>query len=328
MLDLGTRYMGLSLANPLIAGSSALTATVEGVKEAEKGGVGAVVLKSIFEEEIAVEYEGTLAEAKAKGMSLESYEYYDYQVRGDRIASFIELVRGAKKSVRIPVIASVNCTYSHEWATFAKELEAAGADGLELNMFFLPSDLKRSSEEREKDYLAIIDRVLKQVRIPVAIKISPYFSTLAQMIKKLSQTGVAVIVLFNRFYSIDFDIEKLTVTSGPTLSASAEINLPLRWVALMARRSMCDLAASTGVYDSTGLIKMLLAGARAVQVVSTLSVNGASHAGVMLRGLADWMERHGYKALEDFRGRLSQAESEDPAIYERVQFMKYYGKSI
>lgn len=325
MLDLGTRYMGLALGNPLIAGSSALTASVDGVKQAEKGGVGAVVLKSIFEEEIAAEYEGVLADAKAKGMSLESYDYYDYQVRGDRISSYVELVRGAKKAVRIPVIASINCTYSHEWVTFAKELEAAGADGLELNMFFLPSDLKRSSVEREKDYLAVIDKVLKQVRIPVALKISPYFSTLAQMIQKLSRTGVAAIVLFNRFYSIDFDIEKMAVTSGPALSVPAEIGLPLRWMALMARRVKCDLAASTGVYDSAGLVKMLLAGAKAVQVVSSLSANGPGHAGTMLSGLTDWMQRHSFKELSDFRGRLSQAESEDPAAYERVQFMKHYG---
>jgi len=324
MLDLGTRYMGLALHNPLIAGSSALTATVDGVKKAEEGGVGAVVLKSIFEEEIAAEYQGVLAEAKAKGMSLESYEYYDYEVRGDRISSYVELVRGAKKAVRIPVIASINCTYSHEWVTFAKELEAAGADGIELNMFFLPSDLKRSSAEREKDYLAVIDKVLKQVRIPVALKISPYFSTLAQMIQKLSGTGVRAIVLFNRFYSIDFDIEKLVLASGPALSHPSEISLPLRWVALTARRAACDLAGSTGVHDAAGLIKMLLAGARAVQAASALASKGPAHAAVMLSGLSDWMERHGYKTLEDFRGRLSQAESEDPAAFERVQFMKHY----
>ncbi|HVP17427.1 MAG TPA: dihydroorotate dehydrogenase-like protein [Spirochaetia bacterium] len=324
MLDLSTTYMGLALANPLVAGSSPLTGTVEGVRKAEAGGAAAVVLKSIFEEEIAAEYEGVLAEAKAKGMSLESYEYYDYQVRGDRIASYMDLVRGAKNAVRIPVIASINCTYSHEWASFARELETAGADGLELNMFFLPSDLKRSSEERERDYLAIIEKVLKQVRIPVSLKISPYFSTLAQMIRRLSQTGVAALVLFNRFYSIDFDIEKLSITASPALSDPAEIGMPLRWVALMARRVQCDLAASTGVNDSAGLIKLLLAGAKVVQVVSSLARNGPGHAGVMLRGLSDWMDRHGYRTVSDFRGKLSQAESEDPAAYERVQFMKHY----
>jgi len=325
MLDLGTKYMGLALANPLVAGSSALTATVDGVKKAAAGGVGAVVLKSIFEEEIAAEYEGAVAQAKAKGMSLESYEYYDYEVRGDRIASYVELVKGAKKAVTIPVIASINCTYSHEWVTFAKELQEAGADGLELNMFFLPSDLKRTSEERERDYLAVIQRVLAQVKIPVALKISPYFSTLAQMIQQLSRTGISALVLFNRFYAIDFDIEKLAVTSQAYLSSPEEISLPLRWIALMARRVQCDLAGSTGVHDGAGLVKLLLAGARAVQVASSLSRQGAGHAAVMLRDLSDWMERHGYRALSDFRGKLSQAESEDPAAYERVQFMKHYG---
>ena len=201
-------------------------------------------------------------------MSLESYDYYDYQIRGERVTSYVELVRQAKKALSIPVIASVNCTYSHEWASFARDLEAAGADGLELNMFFLPSDLKRSSEEREKDYFLIIERVLKQVRIPVALKISPSFSTLAQMINRLSRTGVAALVLFNRFYSIDFDIEKMAVTASHTLSTDAELAAPLRWVALMSRRVGCDLAASTGMHDGAGLIKQLLAGAKAVQSVS------------------------------------------------------------
>lgn len=325
MLDLSTTYMGLALASPIIAGSSPLTGTVQGVRSAEAGGAAAVVLKSIFEEEIAAEYQGVLAEARSKGMSLESYEYYDYQVRGDRVASYVELLRGVKKAVRVPVIASINCTYSHEWVAFAKELENAGADGLELNMFFLPSDLKRSSEEREREYLVVIEKVLRQVKIPVSLKISPYFSTLAQMIRRLSQTGVAALVLFNRFYSIDFDIETLSITSAAALSEPAEIGTPLRWMALMARRVQCDLAASTGVHDGAGLIKMLLAGAKAVQVVSSLARNGAAHAGVMLGELSQWMGRHGFRAISDFRGRLSQAESEDPAVYERVQFMKHFG---
>jgi dihydroorotate dehydrogenase (fumarate) len=325
MPDLSTTYMGLKLKNPIIVGSSGLTSTVKGVEDAAEGGAAAVVLKSIFEEEIAAEYEGVLAEAKAKGMSLESYDYYDYEVRGDRIASYVDLVRQAKKRLVIPVLASINCTYSHEWASFARELESAGADGLELNMFFLPSDLKRSAEEREREYFLVIERVLKQVRIPVALKISTYFSTLAQMIGRLSRTGVRALVLFNRFYSIDFDIEKLTVTGANTLSTPSEMAAPLRWIALMAKRVDCDLAASTGVHDGKGLVKQLLAGAKAVQTVSSLYKNGAGHIAVMLRELEDWMSRHGFRAIPDFRGKMSQAESEDPAVYERVQFMKHFG---
>jgi dihydroorotate dehydrogenase (fumarate) len=318
--------MGLHLKNPLVAGSSGLTGSLESLKALQASGVAAVVLKSIFEEEIAAEYAGVLAEATQKGMSLESYDYYDYQIRGDRVASYVELVTQAKKALSIPVIASVNCTYSHEWASFARDLEAAGADGLELNMFFLPSDLKRSSDEREREYFLIIERVLKEVHVPVALKISPYFSTLAQMINKLSRTGIAALVLFNRFYSIDFDIEKMTVTSSHALSTDAELAAPLRWVALMSQRVGCDLAASTGLHDGAGLIKLLLAGARAVQAASCFYRNGPSHALKMLADLGNWMDRHGYKALADFRGKMSQAESEDPAAYERVQFMKQFGE--
>jgi dihydroorotate dehydrogenase (fumarate) len=325
MPDLSTTYMGLRLQSPLIAGSSGLTGTIASLREVQAGGAAAVVLKSIFEEEIAAEYGNVLQEAAKKGMSLESYEYYDYQIRGERVAGYVELVRQAKKELSIPVIASVNCTYSHEWASFAGELEKAGADGLELNMFFLPSDLARSSEDREKEYFLIVDRVLKQVRIPVSLKISPYFSTLAQIIDRLSRTGVAALVLFNRFYSIDFDVEKMTLTESNALSSASELATSLRWVALMSRRVHCDIAASTGVHDGVGLVKQLLAGAKAVQVVSSLYRNGSGQMTVMQRELSEWMDRHGYKTIADFRGKMSQAESGNPAAYERVQFMKHFG---
>jgi dihydroorotate dehydrogenase (fumarate) len=317
--------MGLHLQSPLIAGSSGLTGTLTSLKEVQAGGAAAIVLKSIFEEEIAAEYENVLHEATKKGMSLESYDYYDYQIRGERVANYVELVRQARKELSIPVIASVNCTYSHEWASFAVDLEKAGADGLELNMFFLPSDIARSSEEREKEYFLIVDRVLKQVHIPVSLKISPYFSTLAQIIERLSKTGIAALVLFNRFYSIDFDVEKMTLTESNTLSSASELATSLRWIALMSRRVHCDLAASTGIHDGVGLVKQLLAGAKAVQVVSSLYRNGTGQLSVMRRELTEWMDRHGYKTIADFRGKMSQAESGDPAAYERVQFMKHFG---
>ncbi|MGA2480044.1 MAG: dihydroorotate dehydrogenase-like protein [Spirochaetia bacterium] len=324
MPDVSTTYMGLHLKNPLIVGSCGLTGKIPSLKELEAGGTAAVVLKSIFEEEIAAEYANVLAEAKAKGMSLESYDYFDYQIRGDRVSSYVELVRQAKKSLSIPVIASINCTYSHEWASFAKDLEAAGADGLELNMFFLPSDVKRTSEEREKEYFLIIERVLKLVRIPVAVKISPYFSTLAQVINRLSRTGIAALVLFNRFFAIDIDIEKMILTGSNTMSTAAELSLPLRWISLMTRRVGCDLAASSGVHDGAGLVKQLLAGARAVQAVSTFYRNGSGRAAAMIGELSSWMDRHRYSTIGDFRGKMSQVESEDPSVYERVQFMKHY----
>ena len=325
MPDLSTTYMGLHLKNPLVAGSSGLSATVEGVRELEKCGAGAVVLKSIFEEEIAAEYQKATTDAAARGLSLEAYDYYDYQVRGDRVEAYVGLLKEARAAVAVPLIASINCTWSHEWVAFARELENAGASGLELNMYFLPSDVKRSSQERETEYFRIVEKVLAQVHIPVALKISSSFSTLAQMIERLSRTGIAALVLFNRFYAIDFDIESFTITGSSLLSTPQEITTPLRWVALMARRVGCDLAASTGVHDGPALIKCLLAGAKAVQVASVLYTEGAGAIGGMLRELEGWMDRHGYRTLADFRGRMSQAESEDPAVFERVQFMRHYG---
>jgi dihydroorotate dehydrogenase (fumarate) len=325
MPDLSTTYMGLALSNPLIAGSSGLTGTLKGLKELQEAGVGAVVLKSVFEEEIAAEYARTLKEAGDRGMSLESYDYYDYQIRGERVAAYADLVRSAKAGLSIPVIASVNCTWSHEWVPFARTVQEAGADALELNMYFLPSDMRRSSEEREREYFLIVQRVLKELRIPVALKISSSFSTLAQMADRLSRTGIGALVLFNRFYAIDFDVEAMAVTGARSLSDPAEIGLPLRWTALLSRRVGCDIAGSTGVHDGTGMVKMLLAGARAVQAVSTFYRNGPGQAAAMLADLGAWMDRHGFRAIADFRGRMSQAESEDPAVYERVQFMRQYG---
>jgi dihydroorotate dehydrogenase (fumarate) len=324
MPDVSVSYMGLHLKNPLVAGSCGLTSRIPSLKDLEAGGVAAVVLKSIFEEEIAAEYANVLAEAKKKGLSLESYDYFDYEVRADRVASYVELVAQAKKSLSIPVLASINCTYSHEWASFAKDLEQAGADGLELNMFFLPSDIKRSSEEKEKEYFAVIERVLKLVRIPVAVKISPYFSTLAQVINRLSRTGIKALVLFNRFFQVDIDIEKMILTGSNTMSTATEAALPLRWISLMTQRVGCDLAASTGVHDGAGMVKQILAGARAVQAVSTFYKNGSGRAAAMVADLGSWMDRHGYTTIGDFRGKMSQAESEDPSVYERVQFMKHY----
>jgi len=326
MPDLSTTWMGLRVRNPLIAASCGLTGTTDGLRALQDGGVGGVVLKSIFEEEIAAEYEDAVSQAARKGMSLESYDYYDYELRGERLSAYVKLVEGARRAVSVPVIASVNCTWSHEWTAFAKDIEAAGADALELNMFFLPSDVSRSAGEQEKDYLGIVERVCSRSTIPVALKIGSSFSNLAQMIERLSRSGPAGLVLFNRFYSLDFDIEKMAVTGSGTLSSPSEVAGPLRWIALMSRRAGCDLAASTGVHDGAGMIKMILAGARVVEAASCFYRNGPAHASAMLADLSAWMQRHGFQAMDDFRGRLSQAESVSPGVYERVQYMKHYSE--
>jgi dihydroorotate dehydrogenase (fumarate) len=325
MADLSTRFMGLDLRNPVIAGSSGLSASAKAVKELEEAGAGAVVLKSIFEEEIVYEMDDVLKEAASKGLNMDQFDYYDYEIKGAKIDKYTDLIREAKRTVSIPVIASINCTYSHEWTYYAKNIAEAGADALELNMFFLPTDLTRSAEEMERTYFEIVRKVQKEVSIPVALKISHYFTSLGSVIRRLSGTGIKGLVLFNRFYSPDFDIEKLTVVPKNVFSTAGELHLSLRWIALMSQKVDCDLAASTGVHDGQALIKQLLAGAKAVQVVSALYRNGKKHIGTMLQDLQAWMNRKGYGKIEDFRGKMSQEKSANPAVYERVQFMKYFG---
>jgi len=324
MPDLSTRYLGLTLRNPIIVGSCGLTGSVARIKELEEKGAAAVVLKSIFEEEILAESEVAVGEAAPTGYALEAYDYFDYQIRGERLAEYKALIAESKKSVSIPVIASINCTYSHEWVAFAREIASAGADALELNMSFLPSDFTRTAAEKEKAYFEVIEAVLARVSIPVSLKISYYFSDLGPMIQRLSETGIAGLVLFNRFYSPDFDIEKLKVVQTNVLSTPEELPISLRWVAIMSGRVKCDLAASTGIHDGKAVIKQILAGANAVQVVSTLYRNGTDHLQTMLQELDEWMTRHEYYGLEMFRGKMSQSASENPAVYERVQFMKYF----
>jgi dihydroorotate dehydrogenase (fumarate) len=325
MVDLSTEYLGLKLKNPLIAGSSGLSATAKGVREYEEKGAAAVVLKSIFEEEIMYEYEDILREASQEGVNMDQFDYYDFELKSGKIKKYTDLIGECKKSVSIPVIASINCVYSHEWTSFAKQLEEAGADALELNMFFLPSEFDRTTEEKEKAYFKIIEKVQKEVSIPIALKISYYFSNLGPMIQNLSNTGIAGLVLFNRFYSPDFDIEKLEVVSSNVFSNPSDVTISLRWIGIMAERVNCDLAASTGVHDGAALIKQILAGANAVQVVSALYKHGKGHIATMLGTLEEWMKKKGFNSLSDFRGKLSQAKSSNPAVYERVQFMKYFG---
>ncbi|MCP4629131.1 MAG: dihydroorotate dehydrogenase-like protein [bacterium] len=324
-MDLSTQYLGLKLKNPVIAGSSGLTNSVKSIQDLEESGAGAVVLKSIFEEEIAFEYEDILKEASEEGVNLDQFDYYDFHIKGEKLDKYTTLIEESKKSVSIPVIASINCVYSHEWTSFAKQLQTAGADALELNMFFLPSEFDRTSEEKEKAYFQIIEKVQKEVSIPIALKISYYFSNLGPMIQQLSETGIAGLVLFNRFYSPDFDIDKMEVVSSNVFSAPSDLPTSLRWIAIMAERVSCDLAASTGVHDGTALIKQILAGAKAVQVASTLYKNGKGQIAGMLKTLEDWMGQKSFNKLDDFRGKMSQAKSSNPAAYERVQFMKYFG---
>ena len=324
MTDLSTKYLGLELKNPIIVGSSGLTDSVDDIKELEQYGAGAVVLKSIFEEEIMSEMEKEVQDAQKAGFDSGSFDYYDYKIKEKNLSAFVELIKETKEAVSIPVIASINCVSAHEWTYFAKKFEQAGADALELNVFAMPTNLNKSADENERLYFELADQMKKRVDIPLSLKISPYSSNLGPFIQKLSQTGIEGLVLFNRFWSPDFDIENFTINSSNVLSKSDELALSLRWVAIMSQRVGCDLAASTGVHDGTAVIKQLLAGASAVQVVSALYKNNKTYLQDMLEDLTSWMERHNFSTIEDFRGKMSQAKAEDPAVYERVQFMRYF----
>lgn len=324
MADLTTKYLGLSLKNPLIVGSSGLTDSVEMIKRIEESGAAAVVLKSIFEEEILLEADITLDAAVKDGFTAEAFDYYDYKIKNDNLTKYISLIKDVKAAVSIPVIASINCTSSHEWPYFAKKIAAAGPDALELNIFSLPTKLNKTASENEQVYYDVVEKLKKEIDIPLALKISYYSSNLGAQILKLSEAGINGLVLFNRSFSPDFNIDNFTVTTSNVLSKAEELPISLRWVAIMSDRVNCDIAASTGVHDGEALIKQLLAGATAVQVVSALYEKGVGYIKTILEELEKWMEKHDFNTIDDFRGKMSQSKSEDPALYERVQFMKYF----
>ena len=326
MTDLSTSFAGLKLKNPVIIGSSGLTNSIKDIMELEKNGAAAVVLKSLFEEEIIREMQATYSSMSSEGFIYpETLEFYEHEDKTEESTiKYLDLIAKTKKEVTIPVIASINCLTASQWTYFPRQVEGAGADAVELNIFILPSDLNRTARENEKTYHDIIHEVLKSIKIPVIVKLSYYFSNLASFLQGISKTGIKGLVLFNRFYNPDFDLNTLNVTSGAVLSSPSDLFLSLRWIAIMAERVSCDLAASTGVHDGKAMVKQLLAGAHAVEIASALYKYGNARIGEMLSEVKDWMKNKGYSSIQDFRGKLSQAKSSDPAAYERVQFMKYF----
>jgi dihydroorotate dehydrogenase (fumarate) len=321
-MDISTSYMGLRLGNPVIVSSSGLTETIEGVRRCAAAGAGAVVLKSIFEEEIEQETESLLESTEGYKWHPEASEYLERYGREEAVARYLALVREAKKAVSIPVIASVHCVTAGVWTDFASRLQRAGADALELNLFVLPSDPRRDAKANEKVYFDAARKVTRKVSIPVALKIGPYFSGLSQTLVELSRTGIGSLVLFNRFFRIDFDIEEMKLVPARLFSSPDEIAVPLRWISILSGRVACDLAAATGIHDGAGIVKQLLAGAAAVQVCSALYEHEVEHLGTMLAQLRDWMARHGFGSIDEFRGKLGQSKGRNPAAYERVQFMR------
>ncbi len=235
---------------------------------------------------------------------------------------YLKLVEEAKKTVSIPIIASLNCISPKWWVNYANQIEEAGADAIELNISLMPSDPNLRSQDIEQLFLKIFEEVKAVVDIPLMVKIGPYFTSLAWMAKELDKRGVSALVLFNRFYQLDIDVDKLKITHGHRFSSPEEMSLPLRWIALLRGRVKCDLSASTGVHDGFGVIKQILAGATTVQICSTLYLKGIKQINIVLEEIESWMKIHNFDSINQIRGKLSQLQSGQPEVYERLQYIK------
>lgn len=321
MANLQTSYLGLNLRNPIIVSSSALTNSVEKIKNLEEHGAAAVVLKSLFEEQINHETSSLLKHNEYP----EAGDYILNYTKENTLKEYIDLIKGAKKAVSIPVIASINCVSDTDWTSFSEDIEEAGADALELNIHIVVSDRDISPVDLEQKYLNIIYKVKQNINIPLAVKIGHHFSNIGNIVNKIYAQGAAGVVLFNRFYEPDIDIENMKFTSSEVFSNPSDIRHSLRWVGILSDLiPNIEISASTGVHDGKAVIKMLLAGAQTVQVCSTLYKNGIEQLGSIIKEVSDWMDSKNYETVADFRGIMSYKDIKNPSVYERAQFMKYF----
>jgi len=326
-MDFSTTYMGLKLRNPLVASSSPLSYKVDGVCRLEEAGIGAVVMHSLFEEQITTESlqldffltHGTDSYAEAL-----SYfpDLGDYNVGPDE---YLNLIRKAKESVSIPVIGSLNGVSSGGWVRYARMIEEAGADALELNVYYLPTNPDMTGAAVEQLTVDVVKAIRQEVRIPLAVKIGPFFSSIPNMAKQLAQAGANALVLFNRFYQPDIDIENLEAVPHLVLSDSDELRLPLRWVAILYGRVPVDLAITTGVHTYQDVLKGLMAGAKVTMMASELLENGVERVGQILQEMQTWMEEHEYSSVQQMIGSVSHQKVAEPAAFERANYMKVLG---
>ncbi len=316
--------MGLELKSPIVVSSSGLTNSIVKIDKLVKAGVGAVVLKSLFEEQINVDISNSYYQSQSVDYP-EAYDYIKEYVKDNDVLDYLNLIKEAKSRFNIPIIASINCYSSGEWVDFAKKVEEAGADAIELNVFILNTDKNSEAGDYEVMYYQISEAVSQAVSIPVALKIGPYFSNLISVVNKLSVLGTKGIVLFNRFYEPDIDVEKMTITAAEVFSTEADIRQTLRWVAILSSKlGNIDISASTGVHSGDAVIKQLLAGASTVQVCSAVYKNGPKIITAMNDRLKQWMENKGFASIASFKGKMNYKNIGQPAVFERAQFMKYF----
>ena len=320
-MDLKTTYMGLELKNPIIVASCGLSKTLSGIKKISDSGAGCVILKSLFEEQILAEMQEVEQYAYSSAYT-EGLDYLRSYKKEHSVEEYLNTLEEAKKISSIPIISSLNCVSSKEWFEFASKIEQSGADGLELNISFANYDPKKSCEEIKAVYLDIVEKIIDKVSIPVSVKLGHNFSSLAHFSQKLVNRGVKGIVLFNRFYQSDIDIEKMELTSASPFSSSNEYSLPLRWIAALSNTIEVEFSASTGIHDGESAVKLLLAGAQTVQVCSTLYKNKLTQVNKILLDVEKWMKNHSFDSIDDFRGKLDRAHSDHPEKFDRLQYIK------
>jgi len=323
-MDLATTYLGLKLRSPLVISASPLSEDVDNIKHMEDAGASAVVLYSLFEEQLRQDrlelnrnlQQGTESYAEALTYFPDAGEY--------RLGpeEYLKHIAAAKKGTRIPIIASLNGSSVGGWTNYAKQIQQAGADALELNIYYIPTDPDLSGDIVEENYLNILRAVKANVTIPVAVKLSPFFSNFANMAKRLDEAGANGLVLFNRFYQPDIDLESLEVRPNILLSTPMAARLPLRWIALLYGRVNASLAATSGIHRGTDAVKMLLAGADVTMLCSALLRHGIPQIALIERDLKAWLEEHEYESVQQLKGSLSQKNCADPAAFERAQYMR------
>ncbi len=328
-MNLKTTYMGLQLESPVVVSACPLSDSMDNIKKMEDSGAGAIVMFSLFEEQIR--RQDALVESvwsKTGDGFAETSSYFprlaDFEVGPHE---YLEKIRRAKQETGIPIIGSLNGITNEGWIEYAKEIEEAGADGLEINIFFIPADISTTGPQVEQRYLDIVKHVTSSVRIPVAVKLNPYFSAMGHVARRLHDAGAKAFVLFNRFYQPDFDIHHLRVLPNLQFSHASEIRLPLQWLSILYGRIPVSLAATSGVQSETEVIKYILAGADVAMVASTLYKHGIEYIRNMNNGLSDWMDQMGFESIDAFKGVMSQLKVSDPTAYERANYIKIVANS-
>lgn len=321
MKNLTTNYMGLVLRSPVIVSSSRLTSTIENLQLAEDNGAGAVVLKSLFEEQI----NHSINNLAVPSGYPEADDYLTNYIKSHSVGEYIDLIKKAKRNLSIPVIPSINCFSSEGWTDFARKIADSGADALEINVFFMPLDRKQSAADSEKVYFDLISKLRDIIKIPVAFKIGNRFSNILYMVDQFYVRGINGVVMFNRFYEPDIDVNNMEIVTSPVLSTAGERRYVLRWIAMASAQDInIDISASTGVRDGNDVVRYLLAGASSVQVCSVLYQKGLPYIKTLNQEISDWMTKHNFDNISDFKGKLNWNNYSRPAVFERTQFMKYF----